>query len=313
MSRRMFGRRQVVALGAAAALGLTLAACNPDNPSADGDGTDETSAAEGGGDKGTITLGYIPSWTDGLSTAYLLEAKLEEAGYTVEHQELTEAGVLYTALAQGDVDIYPSAWPEVTHASYMEEYGDQIEDLATYYDNAKLTFAVPEYSEITSIAELPDHVDELGGRIVGIEPGAGLTEVTQESVIPTYGLDEAGFTLATSSTQAMLAELESAISAEEEIVVTLWRPFWANATYPVRDLEDPEGALGEAEGLHFLATAGFAEEFPEVAEWIGGIHLDDEQYGALESSVVNDNPDDPAAGVAAWLEQHDDVVGSVEG
>lgn len=313
-SRMTIGRRQAVALGAAAALGLTLAACNPDNSDNGGDEGGDATTSEGGGEElGTITLGYIPSWTDGLSTAYLLEAKLEEAGYTVEHEELTEAGVLYTALSQGDVDIYPSAWPEVTHASYMEQYGDQIEDLATYYDNAKLTFAVPEYSEITSIAELPDHVDELGGRIVGIEPGAGLTEVTTNEVIPTYGLDAAGFTLATSSTQAMLAELETAIAAEEEIVVTLWRPFWANASYPVRDLEDPEGALGESEGLHFLGTAGFAEEFPEVAEWIGGIHLDDEQYGALESSVVNDNPDDPAAGVAAWLEEYPDVVGTIGG
>jgi len=312
-SRITIGRRQVVALGAAAALGLTLAACNPDNGSDGGDA--DTTGSEGGDaeDRGTITLGYIPSWTDGLSTAYLLEAKLEEAGYTVEHEELNEAGVLYTALAQGDVDIYPSAWPEVTHASYMTEYGDQIADLATYYDNAKLTFAVPEYSEITSIEQLPDHVDALGGQIVGIEPGAGLTEVTQTSVIPAYGLDAAGFSLTTSSTAAMLAELESAIASEEEIVVTLWRPFWANASYPVRDLEDPEGALGESEGLHFLATGSFAEKFPEVAEWIGEIHLDDEQYGALESSVVNDNPDDPAAGVAAWLEQYPDVVGSIEG
>src|SRR5699024_1205477 len=88
----------------------------------------------------TITLGYIPSWTDGLSTAYLLDHFLSEAGYTVEHEELSEAGVLYTALAQSDVDIYPSAWPEVTHAEYMEQYGDQMEDLGTYYDNAELTF-----------------------------------------------------------------------------------------------------------------------------------------------------------------------------
>ncbi|WP_194239493.1 glycine betaine ABC transporter substrate-binding protein [Pseudactinotalea terrae] len=309
-SRTTIGRRQVVALGAAAALGLTLAACNPDNSDSgsNGSGDPTTSESGGGEDMGTITLGYIPSWTDGLSTAHLLENKLEEAGYTVEHQELSDAGVLYTALAQGDVDIYPSAWPEVTHASYMEEYADQIEDLGFYYEGAVLTFAVPEYSEINSIAELPEYVDELGGRIVGIEPGAGLTEATQDSVIPTYGLDEAGFTLATSSTSAMIAELESAISAEEEIVVTLWRPFWANAEYNVRDLEDPEGAFGEPEALHWLARTGFTEEFPEVAEWIGEIKLDDTQYGALEDLATVQNADDPAAGVEAWLEEYPDLV-----
>lgn len=318
-TRMTIGRRQVVAMGAAAALSLTLAACNPDNTEVGDDGsTDaggESTSETGGGseDRGTITLGYIPSWTDGLSTAYLLENKLEEAGYTVEHQELADAGVLYTALANGDVDIYPSAWPEVTHASYMEEYENQLEDLGYYYEGAVLTLAVPEYSEITSIAELPDFVDELDGRIVGIEPGAGLTEATNESVIPTYGLDDAGFTLATSSTSAMLAELESAISAEEEIVVTLWRPFWANAEYNVRDLEDPEGAFGDPEALHFLARTGFTEEFPEVADWIGQLKLDDTQYGALEDLATVQHEGDPAAGVAEWLEEYPDLVGSVEG
>ncbi|GAA4434196.1 glycine betaine ABC transporter substrate-binding protein [Georgenia halophila] len=307
-------RRRTAAVGVTAALALTLAACggNADDGGNAGGGDD---GGDGGGseDKGTITLGYIPSWTDGLSTAYLLENQLEAAGYTVEHQEISDAGVLYTALAEGDVDIYPSAWPEVTHADYMDKYGDRIVDLGTYYDNAKLTFAVPEYTDIDSIADLPDNVEMFDGRVVGIEPGAGLTDATQNSVFPTYGLEEAGYTLQTSSTTAMLTELETAIQAEEDIVVTLWRPFWANSEYPVKDLEDPEGALGESEGLHFLGTQGFSDEFPEVSEWIGEIKLDDEQYGSLEQTVAVENEDDPAAGVEAWLENNGDVLPELQG
>ncbi|MFC7405076.1 glycine betaine ABC transporter substrate-binding protein [Georgenia alba] len=303
-------RRRAAAMVAATAAGVSLAAC--------GNGGGEGGGGGGGGDGGdgdgdqTITLGYIPSWTDGLSTAYLLDHFLTEAGYTVEHQEINEPGVLYTGLAEGDVDIYPSAWPEVTHASYMEQYGDDIEDLGTYYDGAVLTMAVPEYTEVDSIAELADNVDMFEGRIVGIEPGAGLTGVVEDSAIPTYGLDEAGFTLETSSTTAMLTELETAIDNEEDIVVTLWRPFWANAEYPVRDLEDPEGAMGEPEGLHFLAPTGFSEEFPEVAEWVGGLTLDDTQYGALEELVAVEHEGDPAAGVQAFLEENPDVVPALE-
>ncbi|MBD8080734.1 glycine betaine ABC transporter substrate-binding protein [Cellulosimicrobium arenosum] len=299
--------RQGVAVAATAALGLTLAACSDGDDTA-GDGGD----GDGGGDK-TITLGYIPSWTDGLSTAYLLDHFLDEAGYTVEHEEISDAGLLYTALSRGDVDIYPSAWPEVTHAKYMDQYGDQIEDLDTYYDNAKLTFAVPEYTDIDSIDELADNVDMFDGKIVGIEPGAGLTDITKDAVIPDYGLDEAGYELVESSTTAMLTELEKATENQEDILVTLWRPFWANSAYPVKDLEDPKGALGEAEGLHFLGTEGISEEYPDVADWIGQIALDDEQYGALEDQVVNQHPDDPAAGVDAWLEEYPDVVPALEG
>lgn len=297
--------RTTTTIVGALALTVTLAACGED-----GSETDEAAGAEDG-EGSTITLGFLPSWTDGLSTAYLLKDQLEEQGYTVELQELSEAAPLYAGLAGGDIDIYPSAWPEVTHASYMEEYGDDIEDLGTYYDEAKLTFAVPEYTDIDSIEDLSGNAEMFDGRIVGIEPGAGLTAVTKEDVIPTYGLGE-DYELVESSTTAMLAELQSATDAEEDIVVTLWRPFWANEAFPVKDLEDPEGALGDAEGLHFLATAGFAEEFPEAAELIGDIKLDDEQYGALEDQVVNENPDDPAAGVEAWMEEYPDVLPSMD-
>ncbi|NLT56043.1 MAG: glycine betaine ABC transporter substrate-binding protein [Actinomycetales bacterium] len=320
-------RRAAGVFASALALSLVLGACGSDDGDTEGteaeegaeegaedtgsdDAADDTEGDDGeaaGGASGTITLGFIPSWTDGLSTAYLLENLLEAEGYDVEMQTLTEAALLYSAVANGDVDMYPSAWPEVTHVDYMEEYGDRIEDLGAYYDNAKLTFAVPDYMEISSIAELPDHADELGGEIIGIEPGAGLTRQTKESVMPTYGLDD--FTLVESSTTAMLAQLQDATDNQEPIVVTLWKPFWANSAFPVKDLEDPEGALGEPEALHFLATDGFSEEFPEAAEIIGSIKLDDEQYGALEDMVVNEFGEGrEAEAVEAWLEQFPDVI-----
>lgn len=292
--------RTMTMTAAALAASLTLAACGGGSETggeAAGDG-----GSEGGGAEGTITLGFIPSWTDGRSTAYLLEDQLTKLGYEVEMEELTEAALLYTGLAEGDIDMYPSAWPEVTHASYMEEYGDRIEDLGAYYDNAKLTFAVPSYTDISSIADLTGNADMFGGQIIGIEPGAGLTEATQDSVMPTYELD-GDYELVTSSTAAMLTELEGAIENEEDIVVTLWKPFWANSAFDVKTLEDPEGALGEAEALHFLGTEGFAEEFPEAAELIGGIQLDDEQYGALEDTVVNQYEEgQESEAIDAWIE-----------
>ena len=287
----------ITALGITAS--LALAGCS-------GDGAGGTnSGGDGAEDKGTITLGFLPSWTDGLSTAYLLQDQLEKIGYTVEMKTLTEAGPLYTGLAQGDVDMYPSAWPELTHAEYMDTYGDDIEDIGTYYENAKLTIAVPEYSELNSIEDLKGKGAEFDGKIIGIEPGAGLTAQT-EKMIPAYGL-EGEYELVTSSTAAMLTELKTATDAQEDLVVTLWRPFWANEAFGMKDLEDPEGAMGEAEGLHFLGHKGFAEEFPEAAELIEKIKLDDAQYGSLEDLVVNEYGEGKEAdAVDAWLEAHGD-------
>jgi glycine betaine/proline transport system substrate-binding protein len=292
----------ILAVGAAAT--LTLAGCS-------GDAGDNGTGDTGSEDMGTITLGFLPSWTDGLSTAYLLENQLEKLGYTVEMEELTEAGPLYTGLAQGDVDMYPSAWPEVTHAEYMEEYGDDIEDIGAYYEGAVLTIAVPDYVEISSIEELKGNADMFGGQIIGIEPGAGLTRVTQEEMIPAYELGEE-YELITSSTAAMLTELENAIASEEDIVVTSWRPFWANDAYNLRDLEDPMGAMGEPEALHFLGTGDFSERFPEAAELIAGIQLDDAQYASLEDMVVNEygEGNEPEA-IEAWLEANPDAFDTI--
>lgn len=308
MKRKPTLRRTTLTAGLMA-LGLFTAACGSD------DGGETTTGGEGNGGEGggTVTLGIIPSWTDGLSTAYLWQNVLEQEGYTVEIQEIAEAAPLYTGVANGDIDIYPSAWPEVTHASYMEEYGDDLEDLGAYYEGAKLTFAVPEYTDISSIEDLKGSADMFDGKITGIEPGAGLTQVTKENVIPTYELGDE-YQLVESSTTAMLAELQKAVDREEDIVVTLWRPFWANSEFPVKDLEDPEGALGEPETLNAIATAGFSDENPDVAEMFANFKLSDEEYGSLENLVVNEygEGEEPQA-IEAWLEENPDFIEGLKG
>lgn len=296
--KKPFGRISKL-VAAMAVVALAATACGSDS-------SDDSDS------KGTVTLGIIPSWTDGLSTAHLWEAILEDEGYEVKIEEINDAAALYTAVANGDYDVYPSAWPEVTHASYMSQYGDDLEDLGAYYDNAKLTLAVPEYTDITSIAELNDDPDRFDGRIVGIEAGAGLTGITKDKAMPAYDLGD-NFELIESSTTAMLAELRKAISDEEDIVVTLWRPFWPYAEFAIKDLEDPEGAMGEAETLNAVANKDFSGEFPDVAKWMGNFKLDDNQYGELEDLVVNQNADDPAAGAKAWLDANPDFVDSLKG
>ena len=124
--------------------------------------------------------------------------------------------------------------------------------------------------------------------------------------MPEYGLD-GEYELATSSTAGMLASLETAMASEEDIVVTLWRPFWAYNEYDVKDLEDPKGAMGEPETLNFVGHAGFAEEYPEAAELMSQIKLDDDQYGALEGLVTSEDYENKTEdAVDAWLEENGD-------
>jgi len=298
----MHTKRRGLSLAAGiAAVALTATACGG------GDDASADTNASGGAEAKEITLGYIPSWTDGLSMAYLWKNVLEHRGYDVEMQEISDAAPLYAGVAEGDIDVYPSAWSEVTHADYMEEYGDDLEDLGAWYEGAKLTFAVPEYTDVSSIEDLAGQADRFDGKIVGIEPGAGLTRTTKESVMPQYGLTDS-YELVESSTTAMLAELQAAVDAHEDVVVTLWRPFWANSEFPVKDLDDPKGALGESEGLHNIARKGFSEDFAEVAGLMQNFTLDDDQYGSLENLVVNEYGEgEYDEAVEAWLEDNPDV------
>lgn len=268
-------------------------------------------SSEGGGgaaDK-TVSFGVIPGWTDQSATTYILKNVLEDNGYDVEITELNDNAPMYTALSKGDIDILSSGWVELTHKSYMDTYGKDLEDLGTYFEGATSFLAVPDYMEdINSIEDLPAHADEFDGRITGIEPGAGLTKLTKESVIPEYGLDK-GYELKLSSTAAMLAELEKATKAEEPIVITMWKPFWANLNFPIKPLEDPKGAFGEPEDLHVLAREGFSEDQPEVAEMMANFTLTEEEFGTIEGMIVNDfEQGEEEEAVAAFLKENPEIA-----
>ncbi|WP_404436880.1 glycine betaine ABC transporter substrate-binding protein [Microbacterium aerolatum] len=292
-------RISILALGLTGSLALT--GCATGNDTAGGDAN--------GGDKGTITLGYLPSWTDSLSTSFLLQDQLEKLGYSVELQTLTEAGPLYTGLSEGDIDIYPSAWIDVAQKGYWDRFSEDLEDLGAYYTEASGMLAVPSYVDgIDSIADLKGQGERFDGKIYTIEPGSGAATYAEETLLPFYGLD-AEYELVTSSTPAMLTVLEDAIDSGDEIVVTMWRPFWVNDVFDIKELEDTEDGYGEPEGLHFIANKAFSGEFPEAAELISQITLDDEQYNSLENMVVNEfGEGQEAEAVDKWLEENGDQL-----
>lgn len=294
MNRRT---RMIAATGLGALACASLVSCAGDDAGANADGSKNL---------GTITVGFLPSWTDAVNNAYLLEDQLEKLGYAVELEPLTVPAVLYTALAEGDVDIYPSAWSDISQASYVEEYGDRLEDLGAYYTDAHGTLAVPDYVDIDHVEDLHGQADRFNGKIYTIEAGSGTALMAKENLFPAYDLGDE-YDLTPSSLAAMLATLEDAIEDEEDIVVTLWRPFWAYEALGLKDLEDPKEGMGAAEGLHFMAHKGFSDEFPEATELIQQIKLNDAQYGALENAVVNefDDGEEPAA-IDQWVAEHAD-------
>ncbi|WP_251150329.1 glycine betaine ABC transporter substrate-binding protein [Cellulosimicrobium sp. Marseille-Q4280] len=293
-------RRRTAAVATAAVLGLGLSACASDTESGD------SGDASTGEDETSVSIGIPSGWDEGIAVSHLWKAILEDEGYDVETQT-ADIGIVFTGLAGGDFDLLFDAWLPITHASYLDEYGDDVSDLGVWYDDAKLTVAVNEDSPAQSLEDLADMADEYGNKLVGIEAGAGLTKVTQEEVIPTYGLEDMDYTI--SSTPAMLAELKGATDSGENIAVTLWRPHWAYDEFPVRDLEDPEGTLGDAEEIHTYGAGDFEDRYPTLTKLVGAFELDDEQLFSLENMMFNsDEYSDEDAAVEAWLEENPTFV-----
>lgn len=284
-------KRTTGLLAATAATALVLTGCAADGGSENGSGDAES--------KGDITLAVFNGWDEGIATSVLWEAILEEQGYDVT-LEYSDVAPLFAGLSTGDYDFTTDVWLPGTHAAYIEEFGDDIEELGAWNDESKLTVAVNEDAPIDSLAELADNADLFGNQIVGIEPGAGLTAAMENAVIPGYGLEGMEFT--TSSTAAMLTELQAATDAGENVVVTLWEPHWAYGAFPIKNLDDPEGALGGSESITSYGRAGFSDDFPEVAGWLADFRMDLELLYDLENVLfVENDTDDYAPLVEQWI------------
>ncbi|GGY48783.1 ABC transporter permease/substrate binding protein [Streptomyces omiyaensis] len=255
-------------------------------------------AASGHGKK--IGIGYIP-WDEGIASTYLWKELLERRGYEVETRQL-EAGALYTGLAGGQLDFQTDAWLPVTHAQYLEKYGNKLEDLGSWYGPTSLELTVPSYvKDVKSLADLKGKGDRFKGRIVGIEPSAGMMGILKDKVLKEYGL-EGEYEVVDGSTPGMLAELKRASERKEPIVVTLWSPHWAYSAHDLTKLADPKGVWGEGDGVHTLARKGFSEENPEVGAWLKDFQLDEEQLTGLEAQIQKTGKGKEQEAVRTWLD-----------
>ncbi|QSB15746.1 glycine betaine ABC transporter substrate-binding protein [Natronosporangium hydrolyticum] len=306
-------RKASALMAGAAATALLVAACGNGDDNGNGDDT----GANGNGervcdepaDSNSITIGAFNGWEEGIAATYLWKAAFEAEGYDVT-VEFADVGPLYLGMAQCAYDVAFDAWLPATHEDYWDEHGDQMEDLGVWFDEAPLTIAVNEDAPIQSLDELADAADQFDNRIVGIEPGAGLTRITQDEVIPTYGLE--GMEFIESSTAAMLAELQGAVDRGDNVVVTLWEPHWAYDAFPIRNLEDPENALGDPEQIHAFARADFTADFAEAAEWVGNWSMTADDLYSLENIMFNENEaateDEYEASTQQWLDENPDFL-----
>ncbi|KQR76365.1 glycine/betaine ABC transporter substrate-binding protein [Burkholderia sp. Leaf177] len=254
--------------------------------------------------KPTIKIGYVEGWDDSVATsnvaAQIIEKKL---GYPVQLVPVA-AGVMWQGVARGDLDATLSAWLPVTHGAYWDNFKSKVVDLGANFPDAKIGLIVPEDAPVTSLTDLEAKKADFGGRIVGIDAGAGVMSKTSEA-IKAYNLD---YTLMPSSGSAMTAELARAENAKKPIIVTGWKPHWMFAKYKLKFLDDPKKVFGEAEHVDSVVNPGLETKAPTVVAFLKKFQW---KPGEIDSVMLaTTNGAKPAAAADAWVNAHADRVTS---
>lgn len=281
-SRRIFVKKIITLLLAALML-LSLAACSSK-------------------EEKSINLTYV-EWAGEIAATNVAMVLLEEMGYEVEIQPVG-AAAMWQAIGTGASDAMVSAWLPYTHGDYLDGVKDTVEELNPIMDGAKIGLVVPSYVEIDSVEELNDNADKFSGRIVGIDPGAGLMAAAEEA-LTAYGLDN--IELVEGSDSIMTAVLDDEINRGNWVVVTGWAPHWKFARYDLKFLDDPKGVFGGEEYVAAIVREGLKEDMPDAYEFLNNFYWTPEQLA--EILVWNEEPNaDPYETAKRWVNENRDIV-----
>jgi len=247
-------------------------------------------------DKPTITLGN-PPYQHVWFINGIIQNIAEELGYPVEIAE-GEIGVIFTAISQGNIDIYPDVWSPSLHSTYIEKYKDSVELVGTLYEKAPIGWAVPSYVDIQSIEDLKGRETEFKGRVVGYESGAGQM-MTSEEIIEGYGLD---YELVSGSVPTMLAEVKKATMNQEPVVFLAWRPHTMFQLFDIKLLDDPKGYF-QQDDVRSGVSKDLKEKAPDLYSFLEGfqISIDDIELALLK---IEEENADPVQLAKEWVEQN---------
>jgi glycine betaine/proline transport system substrate-binding protein len=252
--------------------------------------------------KGKVELVYV-EWACATASTNVMRAVLQEKlGYEVEATPVS-AAAMWQALATGDVDAMTTAWLPVTHGHYLEKVQDKVVNLGENCAGAGIGLVVPDYVTLNSIEEMNANAAKFDGKIIGIDPGAGIMSKTEEA-LKVYGLDK--LSLVESSGAMMTATLADKIKNKEWVVVTGWTPHWKFARWPLKYLEDPKRVYGGSEYIATIVRQGLEADMPEVHRVLDNFHWTLAEIGQVMGWVADGA--EPYAAAKRWVDENPEMV-----
>jgi glycine betaine/proline transport system substrate-binding protein len=266
----------------------------------------------------TLILGELVGWPENVAVDNVTKVVLEEdLGYKEVQIETLDVGLLFEGVAGGDLHAFQDMWLPNHKELYAEVENDVVRVDPWYEGQTTFGLAVPAYMEgVNSIADLNESGAE---RIIGIEPGAVISEQVPDHVIPEYNLT---LEYEPSSTAAMLAEVERLYNDKEPFVFPPWCPSphceeykGQNPDIDYRYLEDPKNAMGNLDygpqsdtsaSISSIVNEDLPDDDPVAYAFIKNLKLSEDELIPLEQEI--EKAESPVAGAKAWLKDNRDVV-----
>lgn len=251
-------------------------------------------------------------WTDITATTAATSVVLEALGYDTDIKVLS-VPVTYTALSQGDIDIFLGNWMPTMEAD-IAPYRDAgtVDTVRANLEGAKYTLAVNKAAAdlgIGNFADIAAHKDALDGKIYGIEPGNDGNRLIMDMIAANeFGLN--GFEVVESSEQGMLAQVARADRGGDPVVFLGWEPHPMNANFELTYLEGGDEWFGPNLGgatVYTNTSAGYVDACPNVGALLGNLEFSLDMENEIMGAIL-DEGEDPEDAATAWLVANSSVL-----
>ncbi|WP_298678076.1 choline ABC transporter substrate-binding protein [uncultured Lentibacter sp.] len=250
-------------------------------------------------------------WTDITATTAATATVLEALGYETDTKVLS-VPVTYTAMAEGDIDVFLGNWMptmEADIAPYRE--AGTVDTLRANLEGAKYTLAVNKAAMDLGIKDFSDiakHRAALDGKIYGIEPGNDGNRLIQ-TMIDSNAFDLNGFEVAESSEQGMLSQVGRATKKNDPIVFLGWEPHPMNANFEMGYLTGGDDYFGPDFGgatVYTNTRAGYATDCPNLGKLLGNLRFSLAMENEIMGAILNDGSA-PRAAATEWLKANPEM------
>ncbi|MCH2165603.1 MAG: choline ABC transporter substrate-binding protein [Marinovum sp.] len=261
----------------------------------------------------TVTFSDV-GWTDITATTATSSVILEALGYEPEVRVLS-VPVTYTAMAEGDVDVFLGNWMPTMEgdiAPYRE--AGTVDTVRANLEGAKYTLATNTAGAALGIKDFADiaaQADALDGKIYGIEPGNDGNRLIIDMIdTDAFGLGGADFEVRESSEQGMLAQVDRLTGDDEPIVFLAWEPHPMNANFDLTYLTGGDDFFGPNLGGATVFTntrAGYGAECANMGAFLNNLEFSLAMENEIMGAILNDG-DDPEDAAKEWLKANMGVL-----